>query len=301
MPPPKLPPHRPSPLTSTYVPSTSPFPKSFIDQGFVSPEQARKKPGSKFRRLMIGTEGRSDTGKTEFALSAPGPGIVVCLDRGFDALYDNPHPPPTRRNDFAYKVVMAPGNQGGANQQEYLQHWNAFKQDYYHALDNVDARTVVLDGDANSWELQRLAAHGKLTGIYPATRYTDVYAARRNLINRAWDAGKIVIATNMVRAEYKTVVDEFGKPVIDKQTNQEVRERTGRYERQGFPDQEYLWQIQLCHLYNIPPHEGQWGIRILKCKPDPSLVGFELWGEDCNFASLVSVTHPNVDPAEWGF
>lgn len=275
-----------------------PLPPSFAKDGFVTPEVARKKPGSKFRRLLIGTEGRSDSGKTEWTLSAPGPGIVVCLDRGFDALYDNPNPPPTRRNDFAYKVIMAPGNQGAASQSVYLEHWNNFKKEFYKALDNEDARTVVLDGDSQSWELQRLAEHGRLTGVFPATRYTDVYAARRNLINRAWDAGKVVIATNMLKAEYKTVTDESGKPIIDKQTNQEKREKTGGYERQGFPDQEYLWQIQLRHLHN--QDKGIWGIRILKCKADPGIVGLELWDSECNFASLVSVAYPNVDPKEWG-
>jgi hypothetical protein len=272
------------------------FPKSFMTAGYLPPEQARLKAGSKFRRLLIGTEGRSDSGKTEFCLSAPGPGIILCLDRGFDALYDNPNPPPTRRDDFAFRVIMAPGNQGGKDQQDYLAHWNNFKQDFYTALQNPEARTVVVDGDSQSWELQRLAAHGKLTGIYPATRYTDVYAARRNLINRAWDSGKIVICTNMVSAEYKTVLDAEGRPVMD--GGQEKREKTGNYERKGFPDQEYLWQIQLRHLYN--KDKGIWGIRILKCKPDPSLIGFELWGDECNFASLVSVTHPHVDPKEWG-
>lgn len=274
------------------------LPASFQRDGFVTPEQARLKAGSKFRRLLIGTEGRSDSGKTEWVLSAPGPGIVICADRGFDALFDNPNPPPTRSKDFAFKVVLPPGNQGAPSKSVYLEVWNAFKADFYKALENPDARTVVIDGDSDTWELQRLAEHGRLTGIYPATKYTDVYAARRHLINRAWDAGKIVIATNKLKAEYRTVLDAEGKPILDEQ-KQEKREKTGEYERQGFPDQEYLWQIQLRHLYNAK--RGQWGVQILKCKPNPSLVGLDLWGEDCNFRSLVSVTHPHVDPREWGY
>lgn len=281
------------PITSGQ-PIRTGLPASFARDGFVMPDVARKK--GKFKRLLIGTEGRADSGKTEFALSAPGPGLVICLDRQFDAIFDNPRPPPTRRSDFGFKVIEIPAATQ-VDQPEYLKQWVNFKLEFYKALDNADARTVVLDGDSDSWELQRLAAHGKLTGIFPATRYTDVYAARRAFINRAWDSGKIVIATNKLKAEYKTIFDRDGKPVLDDQ-KQEKREKTGGWERQGFPDQEYLWQIQLRHHYD--QDKGVWGIEILKCKSDPSLVGFKLWGDECNFASLVSVAYPNVDPAEWG-
>lgn len=274
-----------------------PLPQSFVREGFVLPDQARKKAGSKFRRLLIGTEGETDTGKTEWALSAPGPGVVVCLDRGFDALFDNPRPPPTRRSDFGFKVISAP-TATQAKQPVYLEHFLKFRDAFYQGLDNPECRTVVVDGDSDSWELQRLAEHGRLTGIYPATKYTDVYAARRGIINRAWDAGKIVIATNKLGAEYKTLFNADGTPVLDQVTKEEKREKTGRLERKGFPDQQYLWQIQLRHLYNA--EKGIWGIEILKAKADPSLVGYRLWGKDCNFAGLVSVVYPYVDPKEWG-
>jgi hypothetical protein len=275
-----------------------PLPRSFTTAGFLPPDQARKKVGSTFRRLLIGTEGETDTGKTEWALSAPGPGIVVCLDRGFDALFDNPRPPKTRRNDFGFKVIMAP-TATQADKPTYLEHFKKFREAFYEGLNNPDCRTVVIDGDSDSWELQRLAEHGRLTGIYPATKYTDVYAARRGIINRAWDAGKIVIATNKVKAEYATIRDADGHPVLDLVTKEEKREKTGKLERQGFPDQQYLWQIQLRHLYDAS--KGIWGIKILKAKADPSLVGLTLWGDECNFQSLVSVVYPHVSLDEWGF
>jgi hypothetical protein len=274
------------------------LPASFFKDGFVLPDAARKKAGSKFRRLLIGTEGETDSGKTEWALSAPGPGVVICLDRGFDALFDNPRPPASRSQNFGFTVITAP-TATQAQKAVYLEHFNKFRTAFYAALDNADCRTVIIDGDSDSWELQRLAEHGKLTGVFPRTRYTDVYAARRGIINRAWDAGKIVIATNKLKDEYKTVIDAEGHPVLDPMTREEKREKTGKLERQGFPDQQYLWQIQLRHLYNRD--KGIWGIRILKCKADPGIVGMELWGPDeCTFAGLVSVAYPHVDPKEWG-
>jgi len=282
------------------------LPASFLRDGFVEPAQLRK--SAKRRRLLIGSDGKSDTGKTEFACSAPGPGIVICLDRGFDAMLDNATPPKTRRTDFAFKVITAP-TATQASQNTYVEYWRAFYSVYVKALENPEAVTVVLDGDSDSWELQRLAEHGRLTGIFPQTRYSDVYAARRAMINRAWDAGKIVIATNKVKTEYRTVRDRDGNVVLDPKTGEEKREKTGDVERQGFPDQEYLWQIQLRHLYQparinpltkklIPQ---QWGIRITKCKVNTGLVGTELWGSDCHFQGLVQLVYPHIPLSEWGF
>ena len=276
------------------------LPNSFKTDGFQPLSALRN-----LRRLMIGTDGLSNTGKTEFALSAPGPGIALFLDRGCDSVIDNPTPPITRQPDWAFKVISVPlATQ--TTQPRYLEYWRAFYEEYKKACDNKDCRTILLDGDSDSWELQRLAEFGKLTQI-PPIMYTNVNAARRAMIARAWDTGKIIIATNKVRNEYKTVVDEQGNPVLKE--GKESREKTGDLERQGFADQDYLWQIQLRHLYQparinpITKKEvpQQWGVRIMKCKVDTSLQGTELWNEDCSFQGLVQTVYPHIPLASWGF
>ena len=45
---------------------------------------------------------------------------------------------------------------------------------------------------------------GKLTAIYPPTKYSPAYAAKRAIIARAYDSGKIVIATNKLKDEYES-------------------------------------------------------------------------------------------------
>lgn len=267
------------------------LPASFLKDGFVAGNVARKG-----RRLLLGTDGPSDSGKTEFALSAPGPGIVLCLDRGFDAMLDNPNPPPTRRDDFGFKVITVPlATQ--MQQSEYKDYWKAFYAEYRKALDNKDCRTVVIDGDSESWELQRLAEFGRLTKV-PSILYDNVNAARKVMYARAYDSGKIIIATNRVGKHYKTKFKADGTPELNNSGN-EVREWDGSYERKGFGDQDYLFMIQLRHIYN--PEKSQWGIRLMKCKPDPSLVGFELWGEECNFQTLVQTVYPHISLKEWGY
>lgn len=266
------------------------LPASFARDGFGPITRPR------FRRLMIGTEGAANTGKTEFILSAPGPGIVTCLDRGYAAMLDNPNPPPTRRNDYAFKIIDAP-MQGSEKQDVYQQYWVSFRDTVYRACANPDARTVGLDGDSDSWELQRLAAFGKLTQI-PSILYTGVNAARRLFISRLHDSGKIVIATNKLKKEYKAVYKPDGTPELD-DAGRIKRTWDGKsYDRQGFEDHEYLWQIQLRHLYD--EDTKQFGIRILRAKANMDLEGAELWGAECCFEALVANVYPHIKASEWG-
>lgn len=299
-------PNRPT----TTAPIQPTLPQSFLSAGFVPPEQARKRGGSKFRGLMLATEGRSDTGKTEFLLSAPGPGAVLACDRGFDATLDNQTPPPTRRADFGIKVLQMPSATDFGSNREYIPYYQTFYQTLMGALQLPEARTVCVDGDNFSWDLQRLAEWGKLHGVYPQTKYADPKAARMSLYYKMWDSGKIIICTNMMQDEWKDQIDPAtGLPVVDKD-GERKRERTGDSVAKGFPDQEYLWQIRIRHLYRAAVSRiirgkavsvpQQWGIRITKCKPKPDLVGQELWGSDCNFLGLVQTVYPHIDPSEWG-
>lgn len=286
------------------------LPASFARDGFVDKHHMRTrmklKNGKLLKPLLIGTEGETNTGKSEFLLSCPDPGIIIVVDRNIDGALDNPHPPAARRSDFAFKVVQVPPNMT-ANQPIYLDYFLKTRQEFYKALDNLDAVTVAIDGDSDFWELQRLGAFGKLTQVFPQTKYTDVYAAKRAMITRAWDSGKIIIGTNKVRDEYESIIGPDGNPVME--NGEEKKRKTGNKQRQGFPDTDFLWQIQIQHLCRparinaITKKEMpmQWGLRILKCKAQPQLKDTELWGADCNFLGLVSLVYPDVSPQEWGF
>lgn len=277
------------------------LPASFLRDGFVAGDKLRKR-----RRMMIGSDGWSDSGKTEFILSAPGPGIVIALDRGYDAMLDNPDPPPWRGKDFAFKSISVPLATQAA-QPVYLEYWRAFYAEFKKALENADAVTVGLDGDSDSWELQRLAEFGKLTQI-PPIMYTSVNCARRAMIARAWDSGKIIIATNKVKHAYEDEFDVAGKPVMGSD-GKPKRTKSGDVERQGFSDQDYLWQIQIRHLFRearVNPITKKevpktWGLRVMKAKANKEVEGTELWGPDCNFAGLMQLVYPHIGLEEWGF
>lgn len=275
------------------------IPQALRAKGFGDPETVRM-GGRKFRRLMIGTEGFSNTGKTEFMLSAPGPGAVISVDRGFDAIFDNPKPPTARREDFGFNVIQTPLASQSTDPRFYAEHWNKFYTAYKEALAIPEVRTIGIDCDSDTWELQRLAEWGTLQGIV-SLRYAGVNASRRVLYARAWDSGKIVIAANKLSKDYKPVYNTDGSPKLDS-AGKQVREWDGKsYERQGFNDQDYLFSLQIRHLYREGKGGPEWGLVILKCKADPSVQGMELWGDDCNFAGLVQTCYPHIPLEEWGF
>lgn len=299
------------PLVPPQTPMAAPqIPRSLLQSGFLPPEQARKR-GTKFRGLMLATEGRSDTGKTEFLMSAPGPGAIAACDRGFDSVFDNPSPPPTRRQDFAIKTLHMPLDTDMGSAQAYLPYYQTFYKTCVETVNLPDIRTFCIDGDNLSWDLQRLAEWGKLQGVYPQTKYHGPNTARMSFYYTLWQSGKIIITTNMMQDEWRDQIDPATGMVVRDEKGESKRERTGGSVAKGFPDQEYIWAIRIRHLFRaatVRKFMGkeiavpkQWGIRITKCKPNPDLIGEELWGESCNFRSLVETVYPHIPVEEWGF
>jgi hypothetical protein len=271
------------------------LPASISKLGYQTPQQLV----TKLKRLLLGMDGARDSGKSEFALSAPGPLAWLCLDRGMDGVLDNPNPPKTRGTNFAIKVVQVPlATQ--MSQPQYVEYWRAFYNEYKAILDNPDVRTLFLDGDSDSWELQRLAEFGRLSKV-PPNLYDNVNAARRAMYARAHDSGKIIIASNRIRKVYVDKTNPITGAIETNAQGNAVRVWNGDYERQGFGDQDYLFGIQLRNMKRDGKNGPEWGIQIRECKADSSLKGMELWGEDCNFASLVQAVYPHIPLKQWGF
>jgi hypothetical protein len=273
-----------------------PLPDSFRKAGFIKPVTP------KYRRLMVTLEGPTNSGKSEFAHSAPGPGIFIAQDRGLEAMLDNPNPPTTRQPNFFYDTVPAPLAEGSTHDQ-YKAAWKDYRDNHvYKAIAISDCRTIVIDGDSDSWETQRLAAFGKLTQI-PSIMYTGVNAARRLFVSRLYDSGKIIISTNKVKKLYKAVYNTDGTPKMG-DNGRPVREWDGfTYEPQGFEDHDYLWQVRIAMVYDETRSEaqGKWGARLIKAKANPSMQGYTLWGEDCCMQAMVQTVYPNYPLSDWGY
>jgi hypothetical protein len=293
------------------------LPASFERQGFVSPFMTRHKINLGtvqkpiwLKPLLVGQEGMTDCGKTEFALSIPGVIQMLSVDRNFQGVFDNPHPPAHRNPNIGIKVIQPP-LQGQAKTADYGEYYKLIRASFYEALESKDSTCVFLDGDSDFWEIHILGYFGKTTQIYPQTRYAAPYADKRAQIAKAWDSGKIVFFSNKVKDSYETVYKADGTPEKDPVNGEDMRRKTGGKERQGFKDQDYLWDMQISHMFRPARTQKmgsrtiqvpmEWGVKILKCKHDMEKVGAELWGENCNFRGLVDLVYPEVPLERWGF
>lgn len=271
-----------------------------------------KKP--KFRRLMIGTQGGPNTGKSEFIMSAPGPGINVCLDYGYEAMTENPEPPEARQGNILCVPYFLTPNMGSADVKQYATEWTNFQDFYLRTLNDDESITSGLDGGTELYETLRLAVFERLEQV-PQIRYTQVNALMKAFCNLQFKSGKNIIQTHKMKKKYIVKLDVFGKPVMDS-TGKSERVDSGEFERQGFDDHEYLWMVQLEHKYQpgtektiqsgmlkgkVQKTPGKFGFEILRCKINKNLEGTSLWGSDANFQGLVKAMYPNVPLAEWGY
>ncbi len=271
------------------------LPTSFKALGAVTVDEARirrKLPRGTRPGVLIKNYGPTQSGKTEFALSCPGPGILISVDKQSDAVWDNSNPPAARNPDWGlidYEMPV-PGQS-----EDFVAAWKKYRDLLYGCINNKEAMSVCVDGDSETWDLQLLADHGKVTQIMPIKR-TGTNQSRRALMSRLYFSGKIVICTHRVKPEYEAVFTPDGKPVKDSMGNDD-RRPTGRSVVAGFNDDNYLWHLVLEHFKT---KTGKFGIKIIKCKANTQVEGMDLVGDECNFASLVQVAYPDTPLKAWG-
>jgi hypothetical protein len=274
--------------------------------GYMTQNQVLHKGGNALP-MCIGIDGQPSGGKTELALSAPGNIVCVTIDRGHVGLMLNPNPPKTRNKNVYWKVLEPPMPTAAA-QTDFTAFWQLVRTESYAAVGHKEVRSVVFDGDSDSWEIQRMAEFGKLTQI-PSHLYTTVNAARRAFYSRLKDSGKFVVLTSKMTKEYKTVYGPNGQPELNDK-GQPKRQWTGQWERKGFDDLDYSLEMSL-HCYRADAKYDDTGVflvsggefraRLDLCKSDRSLEGSEFGGEDCNLPVILRTVYPQIPLKEWGY
>lgn len=288
----------------------SKMPASLAQRGYVTLETLKKRRG-----VLICLDGPTDTGKTEFMMSGPGPGAIIAVDRNHEHTIKNPEPPKARNDNFFVHDLQIP-MVGTEKQDGFKEAFTKYRSELYDLLAEPALRSVCVDGDAETWELQRLATFGKLKQV-PQLEYDGVNNARKAMINRMCDSGKVVMATSKVGPAYEDKLDPVtGMPELSNQGKIIRVKSASEYTIRGFPDRDYLWHIWI-RMMNRPkvtiiqagPRAGQevkvggyeFGFEIMKCKPRMSLIGMQVWDQSkVNFAGLMSIVYPNIPLSEWG-
>lgn len=237
------------------------------------------------RRLVASISGLDKSGKTNFALTAPGPIAYANYDTGLEGvIHKFESNKQVYRND--YRVVVPPG--AGVQQVAEVGNevWERYKKDMRAAWKSDVIRSTVVDPESETWELIRIARFGKLTQVMPH-HYGPVNAEYRNFINEVYDTDKNLILLGRLKEEWENQVVN-GK---------EVGKKTGKLERVGMKDIPYIVQVNA-----IAHHDSetrQFSIEIVNCRQNPDLCGFVLPQELCTFQQLAMLVYPDSTEEEW--
>src|SRR3954464_10896014 len=146
------------------------MPASLAKRSYMSVDDLKS-----LRGVLIIIDGPTDTGKTEFMLSGPPVGAIIAVDRNHEHTMKNPEPPKSRNKGFYFHSLQIPMQASTKNQSDWVEGFTKYRDELYDLLKDPQVRTVGIDGDAETWELQRLATFGKLKGV-PSLDYDGANA-----------------------------------------------------------------------------------------------------------------------------
>jgi hypothetical protein len=233
------------------------------------------------RRLIMAIDAPEKCGKTNFALSAPGPIAYVNFDQGLDSviqkfqklkkIYVAEMKLPRSRNDMDVTEVANAAAES----------WNTFCNDFMGAVRDTTVRTIVTDTATELWELLRLAKFGKLAQVMPH-QYAIPNSIYREMIREVENSTKNLILIHKVGDEY----------VNDK--------RTGKKIRSGYKDTGYIVQVN-ANLWKVPEEEypDRFHLQITDCRQNPECEGTELTGDMVNFATVATMVFPESELEDW--
>lgn len=255
------------------------------------------------KRIILNVEALEKAGKTDFALGAPGPIIVMNSDRGLEG-------PVQRHRDLGKQIVVC-GMQGsddkdksgvkhlpsfffnkpmlgkGQNEKsgDYLTEvaeaarpaWRAFRLAYLSALRESSARSIVCDNGGSFWDLCCYARFGKIREVPPRDRAL-AKSEFSELITIAEEYDKNVIWTHRLVPEWVG------------------NESTGKLKPKGYSEMPF--DVHSNVRISLNKKNGERKLEIRDCRLNGALVGEELDGDMVSFPTFAAMVFGN-DPEEW--
>lgn len=179
--------------------------------------------------MILSIEGIEGCGKSTLALGAPGPILVVNIDRNLEGVVDpfiqqGKHIDEIRlniqRENKSTKLVI--GNESKLKltpddlkaSQECIAYHSAefkrFRELYHFILNDGTYHTIIIDSGTDLAELMKLATFGRVEQV-PANLYTLLNADWSEIFNKAKDQSHTnLIITHKMKEEWKDVVDNMG-------------------------------------------------------------------------------------------
>jgi hypothetical protein len=208
------------------------------------------------RRMVMSIEGDWGTGKTDLALTAPGPIAFFKFDLNTEFTLKQFA---TKKKIYQLDYDIPDSNDPKA-QLLAEQVMTTFRKDYDHAVRSTEIRTIVWDTATEIWEQTRLEAFGKLTNVMPH-HYVAVNNGFRRLIRAAFDSDTNLIMIHRLKDEWQNYTDA--------KTGTEKGRRTGKKERAGFSDIGFACQVIVQTYFNPEDTDSPFQAKVLKCTQNP--------------------------------
>lgn len=212
------------------------------------PTHWKRADGSQKRRLVMSVEGLTGTGKTEFALTAPGPIAFFKFDLNCDSTLAKWA---GQKEIYEIACRVPDPDIGKADvQKEAEAIVKQFTADYVVALANRAIRTVVWDTTSELYEVMSLATFGKISGNNKYS-YGALYRAFHRLVDAATESDTNLVMIHHLKDEY--VNDQ----------------RTGKKRRDGYKKVDEACQLMVRTEFT----GNQFSLEVLKCTQNMALQG----------------------------
>ena len=246
--------------------------------------------------------GRPGKGKSHFSLTAPGPIAVQNIDIGLkDVVSKFAGEKEIMVKRYAIAINLKSISQTISRKQaesetrsplsidvdSVIKEWEDFKRDYVNLLKHPDIKTIVWDTGTEVWQLIRAARFGKLDMVENHL-YGPVNMEMNYLVKLAFEYRKNFIILHKMKDEYKEQITTSGK---------KISYATGNDIMDGFKNMYHLAEV--CGEMFYSQEDKEFSIKIVRCRPNPDLIGEVYSGDMCNFPTIAAMAYPNVDPDVW--
>lgn len=232
------------------------------------------------RRLILATDGHEKTGKTRFALTAPGPIVFINFDYGLEG---------PLLEEFGHKIaaIKSFGAQSESfnlpTQKESQEVWDDVCNAYLQAMKS-GMRTVVVDTYSDAYNWARLAYFGKFSQVMP-NHYMDLNDITKRMIMQAHKYDSNVIFIHRQKEDWKD-----NKP-------------TGVFKREGSKHMGYAVHCNATHTRKLVTDGSgkvnKWGLTITDARQNMDLAGVELEDEQVTFPYLAEMVFPKTTEKDW--
>lgn len=253
-------------------------------EGFTPADQIVVKP-----RMIISCQGDAKMGKTHFCLTGPEPIAVIDIDDGIYRPIDRFKGKKkiyVKNYRRIYSELMFNGDSIKATEAAASRQLDIIRDFYIRAIDD-GARTVLVDGGAELYEIVRLAAFGKLERAAMSREYGPVNREMKFWLDYAKNHDANVIFTHHLREKY----------INDKPSG--MMEAEGWKKMSGGVD-----VIIQPWIEEKDPLSTRYHLTIMQCGLNAALDGKEIPSSEfpeakMDFASLGKLVFPNSKDSDW--